>query len=139
MQVVTEKVNEMTCQDLANFAAAYSGKMGTDTDYFLRNIFRQVKTRLQYQPPATSTPTTLGQLVKPPTPTTPATIATTPPVTTPAAGIGAPSATPSLTEKSSSEQSAFVVDLESALDAALQTSSISVGDAKVADKANAET
>merc|ERR1712083_1000815 len=68
----------------------------------------------------------------------PATIATMPPVTTPAAGIGAASGTPSLTEKSSSEQSAFVVDLESALDAALQTSSISVGDAKVADKANAE-
>merc|ERR1712217_989469 len=48
---------------------------------------------------------------------------------------GAASATPSSTEKSSSEQSAFVVDLESALDAALQTSTISAGDAK----ANAET
>jgi len=54
IQVATPRLAEMTCQDLANLAAAYADATREDADSLLRGVFNQAEQRLSYQPPPTN-------------------------------------------------------------------------------------
>mmetsp|Transcript_115300 Transcript_115300/g.229774 ORF Transcript_115300/g.229774 Transcript_115300/m.229774 type:complete len:666 (+) Transcript_115300:176-2173(+) len=54
IQVATPKLAEMTCQDLANLAAAYAEATREDADGLLQGVFNQAEQRLSYQPPPTN-------------------------------------------------------------------------------------
>jgi len=52
----TRKLSEMSCQDLANLAGAYSEQTADEAEDLLRGVFGQAKQRLRYQPQAVISP-----------------------------------------------------------------------------------
>jgi len=94
------KMEDMSCQDLANFAAAYADKTSDEAEELLRGILDQTKQRLRYQPQPTNalfTGATSPSLPSAPGPTS-ITVVPPPP---PAVSVLMPSTSPAPEGKSS--------------------------------------